>query len=246
MLLLPQLLTFALTLAALLALSRWIARQVQILGLRLTGDEQIAVMVYYLLLLPGIALHELSHVMAARLLGLKVGKLTLGPRRRGRSVELGSVTVGSGGALRDSLVGLAPFLSGTAVLLLVGYAVFDVAALGRTWATDGWSGVWRVVDGIWLVPDFWLWAYVIFAVSNAMTPSPADRQPWLLAGIYVGVALVLAYLLGGLPALTQALSAHIAGALQVLTLGFAFTLALDLIAAAGLLVAETAIVALRR
>ena len=31
-----------------------------------------------------------------------------------------------------------------------------------------------------------------------MTPSPADRQPWLMAGIYIGLALGVAYLLGAL------------------------------------------------
>jgi len=101
----------------------------------------------------------------------------------------------------------------------------------------------QVVDGIWLVPDFWLWAYVVFAVSNAMTPSPADRQPWLIAGIYLGVALLLAYLLGGLAVLPQSLAPQVAGALQVLTLAFLFTLALDLVAAVALWVLEAAIIA---
>ena len=239
----PQLLTFALTLTALLGLSRWIARQVQILGLHLTGNEGAALLAYYLLLLPGILLHELSHIGMARLLGLKVGKFSLGPRRQpGGTVELGSVMVRSGGVLRDSLVGLAPFLGGTVVLLLVSYWVFDVATLGQTWALSGWGGVLQAVDGVWLVPDFWLWAYVVFAVSNAMTPSPADRQPWLIAGIYLAVALLLAYLLGGLAVLPQTLAPQVAGALQVLTLAFLFTLALDLAAAAALWGAEIAIV----
>ena len=238
---LPQLLTFALTLTALLALSRWVAYQVQVLGLRLTGDQRMAQLAYYLLLLPGILLHEISHALMAKLLGLKVGRFSLGPRRRRNSIELGSVTVASGGVLRDSLVGLAPFLGGTVVLLLVGYRVFDVAALGRAWTASGWDGVLRALDGVWLVPDFGLWAYVIFAVSNAMTPSPADRQPWLVAGIYLGVTLGLAYLLGGLPVIPDAWSAQVAGVLQTLTLAFLFTLAVDLVAALVLWVADVVV-----
>jgi len=46
-------------------------------------------------------------------------------------------------------------------------------------------------------PRFWLWAYIIFVVSNAMTPSEADRQPWLVAGVYLLIAIVIAWLLGG-------------------------------------------------
>ena len=88
------------------------------------------------------------------------------------------------------------------------------------------------------MPDFWLWAYVIFVVSNAMTPSPADRQPWLVAGIYVGMAWCVAWLLGGLPLLAQALREQVSGALQVLTLGFLFTVAVNLVVAAALWLAE--------
>lgn len=244
--LLSQLISFVLTLAALTALSRWVALQVQRIGLRLTGNSQAAIMGYYLLLLPGILVHELSHLVMARLLGLKVGKFALGPKRRkNNSVELGSVTVSSGGAVRDSLVGLAPFLGGTAVLLAVGYLVFDVATLGQAWTDGGWRGVLAAVDGIWRVPDFWVWAYVIFAVSNAMTPSPADRQPWLIAGLYAAFALVIAYLLGGLPVLPPSWGIQAANALQLLTLAFLFTLAFDLLAAALLWVIEALIVLLQ-
>lgn len=240
--LLMQTLIFAATLTVFMALSRWINRQVQVIGLRVTGSSTVAVMLYYLLMFPGILLHELSHYLTAQLLGLKVGKFSMGPRKRRNAIELGSVTVSSGGTVRDSLVGLAPFLFGTAVLLWVSYRVFDVGVLGDRLAQEGWQGMLGSLDGIWLVPDFWVWAYVIFVVSNAMTPSPADRQPWLVAGIYVGIALVAVWLFGGLPILAEALRPRVAGALQGLTLGFLFTAAVNLVMAAVLWVTEVVIV----
>jgi len=242
MALLPQSFAFALTLTVLLLLSRWITRQVLWLGHRLTNDENAALVGYYLLLFPGILLHELSHVAMAKILRLKVGKFNLGPKPRRNSVELGSVMVSRGDALRESLVGLAPFLGGTIALLAIGFGVFDVDALGQAWRVGGWLGALRASDGIWRVPDFWLWAYLIFAISNAMTPSPADRQPWLAAGIYIGVALGVAYLLGGLAWLPVGLGDHVAGGLQVLTLAFTFTLIVDVLAAVALFVAEIIVV----
>ncbi len=236
--LLSQAAVFAVTLTVFMALSRWINRQVQVIGLRVTGSSTVAILLYYLLMFPGILLHELSHYLTAQLLGMKVGKFSMGPRKRRNAIELGSVTVSSGGAVRDSLVGLAPFLFGTAVLLLVSYQVFDVDALGRRLAAEGWQGMLAILDRIWLVPDFWVWAYVIFVVSNAMTPSPADRQPWLVAGIYVGIALVAVWLLGGLPILAEALRPQVIGALQGLTLGFLFTAAVNLVMAAVLWLTE--------
>jgi hypothetical protein len=246
MTLLAQTLAFAATLAALVYVSRWITRQVQLLGLRVTGDERAAQMTYYLLMLPGILLHELSHVIVARLIGLRVGELSLGPRMRTQtSIELGSVTVSRADVFRESLVGLAPFLSGTAVLVLVGTHVFDVEALGQVGAVAGAAGLLRALPGLWQVPDVWLWVYLIFVVSNAMMPSPSDRQPWLLAGIYLVVALGGVYLLVGLPAIPAWLANWAADALQVLTLSFVFTLILDFLVAAALWIAEAVILALQ-
>jgi hypothetical protein len=244
--LLAQTLAFTATLAALVVLSRWITRQVQLLGLHLTGDERAAQMTYYLIMLPGILLHELSHVIMARLVGLKVGEFSLGPRPRNQtSIELGSVTVSRADVFRESLVGLAPFLTGTTVLVLVGYRVFDVGSLGQAGSAAGAGGLVRALPGLWQVPDFWLWAYVIFVVSNAMMPSPSDRQPWLLAGIYLAVALGGVYLLAGLPAMPEALTRWAAGVLQVLTLSFLLTLVLDLAVAAAMWIAEALILALQ-
>jgi hypothetical protein len=246
MTLLAQALAFTGTLAGLVVVSRWITRQVQLLGLHLTDDERAAQMTYYLLMLPGILLHELSHLLVAKLVGLKVGELSLGPRAHNQtSIELGSVTVSRGDVFRESLVGLAPFLSGTAVLVLIGTAVFDVQALGYAGAAEGIGGLLRTLPEIWRVPDFWIWAYIIFVVSNAMMPSPSDRQPWLLAGIYLALALGGVYLLIGLPVLPAGVAKWATGVLQVLTLSFLFTLMLDLAAAAAMWIAEALILALQ-
>ncbi len=244
--LLSQLLIFTGTLAVFMAISRWINHRVQIIGLRVSNSNAVAVMLYYLLMFPGILLHELSHFVTARLLGLRVGKFMLGPKRRQNAIELGSVTVSSGGAVRDSLVGLAPFLFGTAVLLWVSYRVFDVAALAQAWETGGWHGIFLALDGIWRVPDFWLWAYIIFVISNAMTPSPADRRPWLVAAIYVGLAALVVWLLGGLPLVAEALRTQVVAALRSLTLAFMFTAAVNLVVAAMLWAIETVIIGLQR
>ncbi len=172
--------------------------------------------------------------------------------------------------MRDSLVGLAPWLTGTAILLFVSYRVFDVGALGQAWLLGGWLGVLQLLPGFGRVPDFGLWAYLIFAVSNAMTPSSADREAWLTAGIYLALALVGAGLLGillqpgglpsGWPGLGKAAEngfrvllpatgsgqqALAAGVLPALTLAFVFTVGLDAAAAALLLLVEFAIESLK-
>ncbi len=232
--LLTQFLAFAVTLIVLILLGRWVSIQVQTIGYLLSRNASVAMVSYYLLMFPGILLHELSHFITARLLGIKVTAFSLGPRRRKNSsaIELGSVVVYPGGPIRDSLIGVAPFVAGTVVLLFVSYLVFDVGALGRIWAAEGWSGFFRNVRTLPQTPDFWLWLYVMFAVSNSMMPSAADRQPWLLAGLYVAGVLVLAWIVGLFGYLSEAVWANVLGALQVLTLAFLFSVLVNVVVGA--------------
>jgi hypothetical protein len=244
MALLSQFLIFVILLALLIELGRWVTRQTQTIGWLLTGDQNATMVGYYLLMFPGIVLHEASHYFTAKLLGIKVTNFRLGPRRHknAKTVELGSVTVHSGGPIRDSLVGVAPFVAGTAVLLLVSYLVLDMTALGAAWDDQGWRGFIASAQGMPKTPDFWVWLYVIFAVSNAMMPSESDRKPWLLAGLYVAGIVLLAWVLGAFSFLSPSLWDSALGALQVLTLAFLFTVIVNAMIGTLLWIMATALV----
>ncbi len=238
---------FILTLLGLVVLSQWVSRRVQIVVLRLTGEETVAQMAYYLLFLPGIVLHELSHVVMAKLLGLRVGKVSLGPRRRDKySIELGSVTISRGDPFQESLVGLAPLLTGTAVLTLICYSIFDVGAMGEALRAGGWDAALGDLNRFWRVPDSALWAYAVFVVSNSMMPSSSDRRPWLLAGLYLALALSAVILLVGIPAIPTTFSDQAAGLFQALTLAFLFTLMVDVLVATALWVMDLIVVRFSR
>lgn len=246
--LLSQFLVLAVTLLVLVQLSRWVTRQVQTIGWLVSGDENVTMVGYYLLMFPGILLHELSHFVTARLLGIRVTDFRLGPRKRrnSKTIELGSVSVFSGGTIRDSLVGVAPFVAGTAVLLVVSFTVFDVDALGRVWAAQGWSGFFATAAGLPQTPDFWLWLYLIFAVSNAMMPSPADRKPWLLAGLYLAAIVAVAWIAGLFSRISPGVWDHVLGALQVLTLAFLFTVIVNVLVGSALWIIASLLMSARR
>ncbi|GAF95383.1 unnamed protein product, partial [marine sediment metagenome] len=69
------------SLVPLFFMKRWINRHIQGLGLLLMGDNETATLLYFVLLLPGILIHELSHWLAAKLLGVRTGKISLWPSR---------------------------------------------------------------------------------------------------------------------------------------------------------------------
>lgn len=235
---------FLVSLTILAGLSRWMSGLVQGLGWLLFGDERAAFLLTYVVFFPGIVLHELSHWVMAWLLGMRPRQLSLWPTVRGTRVEMGSVRMHSGGPLRDSLTGLAPLLVGSLTLLLVSYHIFDAALLRQAWSRGGFDAAWGAFWAAFRVPNAWLWAYLVFAVSNAMLPSPADRRPLLPLLLYVAIVGLAFYLIGWLPrlALPADVMVQVAGALRTLTTAFAFTVALDVLIALPLLAVQLLLV----
>ena len=199
---LPLLVLIA-TLPPLYLMQRWINRHLQGLGLLLTGDSDSATMIYFLALLPGIVLHELSHWVVAILLRVPVGKLSLWPKKKRRGqVRLGSVSVGVSDPLRASLIGVAPLVMGSLVILAVGQLVLGVSDLGRLLLHGTWADLWGELVAYWRVPDFLLWLYLIFAIANAMLPSESDRAAWPMMGLFLAGVTAVFVLVGGLSLVT--------------------------------------------
>lgn len=229
---------------ALVLLTQWITKHIQGIGLLLTQDGQIALFVYFGLIFPGVILHELSHALAAWLLGVKVRRFSIGikaSRSRGQkgSVALGSVEIASADPFRSSLIGLAPLVSGVIVILIIGSQVFGL----RPFVVNDLNRLWPELQAIYRTPDFWLWVYLVFAVSNAMLPSAADRHAWGTALIFLGLLVGFVYLTGLVQFLTigsfaLTVGSWVRNAVDQLTWAFGITVAVDLIIAATLFVAE--------
>jgi Zn-dependent protease len=95
-------------LVALIFLQRILHREIQAFFLILTRNPGVTQVIFALIFFPGVFLHELSHFIMAKLLGVRTGSLSLIPKPmpNGR-LRLGYVETASGGVVRDSLVGLA-------------------------------------------------------------------------------------------------------------------------------------------
>ncbi|MGB8645033.1 MAG: hypothetical protein WCF84_07330 [Anaerolineae bacterium] len=175
-----------------LFLQRWLHQHIQGLTFAVTGDPGCAMRFLFILLLPGVILHEASHWVVANLLFVRTGKVNLGlSRARGKQFSLGSVTVERSDSFRESLIGVAPFFVGLgAIILIAGYG-FDL------WPNTTLSYK-EMLDRVLSTANDWLtWVdlYLIFAVSTAMIPSESDREPWgQLLLIFGGIALIALFL----------------------------------------------------
>ncbi|MBP7964830.1 MAG: hypothetical protein KBG20_21740 [Caldilineaceae bacterium] len=228
----PSLLGLVLSLAVLAGLSRLLSRYVQLTVLHLTRSPDMVMVVYFLIFLPGVFIHEAAHWLMARLLGLKTGKFRVWPQRQGKYIGLGSVQVSSGGVIIDNLVGMAPLIAGTLLITLIGVGVFETDSLASA-LQQGRIGA--VVQTAWQTlgqADGGLWAYLIFVVGNVMMPSASDRHQLTPLLLYLLLAGVL-YLLLDLPRqwLTVGL-ANLTAPMDVLTSAIFFVIGLDLVAVA--------------
>jgi hypothetical protein len=130
-------------------------------SLLLFGNTAPGIALYSILVLPGTIIHELSHWIVAEVLGVRTGEIQIFPdlENRGENRRLGSVATAKSDPFRAFLIGVAPFISGLAILAVLG-----------TLLSDGWG-----------VFAWWINALIIYGImviGNGMMISESDRRTW--------------------------------------------------------------------
>ena len=210
-------------------LKRWITAHVQGVAFLLTGNPRIAMWLFWVIFFPGTFLHEVSHWLTAFLLGVKTGRFTLWPHlKKGGELQMGSVQVELSDPFRHSLIGLAPLIFGTIAVLLIGQGWLGLNRLGEALGSGNLELLVEALIRLFLVPDVWLWLYLIFAISNAMLPSASDRESWRAVLIYLGLTLMLTLGLGLNPNLSPELQNVGLTIIAYLLFAFIITITVDL------------------
>ncbi len=155
---------------------------------------------FSLFFFPGVLLHELSHFVAAVLLGVKTGRFSLIPQAMpdGR-LRLGYVETARSDLVRDALIGAAPLVAGMLFVAYIAVERLHMVVLWDTLRNGQMSLFWLGVTALPRMGDFWLWFYLVFAVSSTMLPSASDRNAWLPIGFVLIGLLVMAVLAGAGP-----------------------------------------------
>lgn len=220
------LILFAVGLGFFWATQRWLHRELQALILLLTRHPSVTIGIFSLLFFPGVLLHETSHFLMARLLGVRTGKFSLIPQTTPQgALRLGYVETARADWVRDTLIGLAPLLSGVAVTAWLGLNRLQLLPVGTALLATQWPALPALLGKVAAVPDFWLWLYLAFAVSSTMLPSASDRQAWLPLGLVLAVLLGVALAAGAGDWMLQNLAPGINRILLGLSAVFAISLA---------------------
>jgi hypothetical protein len=137
---------------------------------------------YYLLVMPGTIFHELSHLLACLVMGVRVGEVHLFRLRRlpDGSMSLGSVEHFGAGPVRSFLIGIAPIPLISAFLFLVWHLLVPTC-----------SGASVVVRS----PGFYGYVVLAFVIGMAMCPSRQDVRGFvefiLAAGVLGGIVALI-------------------------------------------------------
>lgn len=233
------LVSLLLCLAALLPVQRWAQERLQTVLRILTGDRRRALWVYAGLHLPGVVLHEASHWTAAWLLGVRPRAFSLRPvLRADGTYRLGYVSTAAVDPLRAAMIGAAPLVAGTIVLLGLSLFALQLPALAQAAVAGDPAGLARWVAASVGTPASAAVLYLLVVVSNTMAPSAPDRVAWLPASVILAALALVAAAAGLRPPASDGLLAPLEAVLWSLAGAFGLVLAVDLALAVPLAAAH--------
>lgn len=138
---------------------------------RLTRNDKKATVLLGFVFLPGTFIHEISHFITALFLLVPVGELNLMPEVMEGGVKLGSVGIGKTDFIRGSLIGLAPVISGAAIIFwAISYS------LSHGYLTNPWVVVALI--------------YIIFQITHTMFSSKQDLRAVLELIVFIIVVAI--------------------------------------------------------
>lgn len=220
-------------------------RELQAVFLLITRRVDVSLILVSILFLPGVLLHEASHYLVARLLGVPTGKISIIPRVQddGR-LQLGYVETTHTDILRDTLIGVAPLVAGVLFIAYVGVSQLGLPFIWENWVGGEPLSLYKALPYLYNSADFWMWFYLVFAVSSTMMPSRSDRRAWMPVAIIVVILLTLALLAGAGPWMWGNLASPLNQIFQVLVLVFGISLVIHVILVFPLLISRKLLVRL--
>jgi hypothetical protein len=191
------LISFVITLLPLVILQRLLHREIQAVLLIVTRNPQLTVGLFSFLFFPGVFLHELSHLLMAKILRVRTGNFSLIPTTlpNGR-LQMGYVETEQTDIIRDALIGLAPLIAGSSFIAYAGLYQLGLSTLLDVLTNGQTELFWMGIKLLPKVSDFYVWFYFIFAISSTMMPSESDRHAWLPLALWTAVLLALAIFAG--------------------------------------------------
>jgi hypothetical protein len=168
-------------------------------GWLVTKQLQTTTILYYAFFLPGIVIHEFVYWAAAGLLNVRADRVLEWPKQQEvAELKLNFVRLApKTGPIRLALITISPFVVGVFLIWLIANNVLDISAITQNMQSGFLADLSQALDRLTSTPDFWLWIYVIFTISNTLTPAhPEHLRGWWMILSALGVAFIVLVFLG--------------------------------------------------
>jgi len=192
-------------------IERWLHQHIFKVGWLLTNNYQITTVLYYIIFLPGILLHESTLWLTAGLLNVRADRAIQFPEQQ----EIGELRLNfirlsaETGLIRLTLIKMAPLLAGVAALWAISGHVLNLDQFAD--ASGAVDDLAVAVSQMLSSADFWLWFYLAFTVANTMFPEMPKKLSagqWARLAVSAAACLLLIWWLGGALDLSIALGAE--------------------------------------
>jgi len=240
---LSNLLTPWLMLAGVLILliyaEKWVHRHLYGVGWVLTNNRKSATALYYVLLLPGVFVHEFTQYLVAGALNVRIKRVIAWPEAQDNgTLRLNFITVQRASPLEKALIGAAPLAVGLTLVWVISNYILNLENVLAALSQGDLNRFAEALRQLGRTPDFYLWLYLMFAIGNAMLPTPADREGWpLVLGIFAGI-LAFLVAIGVGEVLLQTFTGPVAHGIELLATAFLTVLLVQIPAMVAIAILE--------
>lgn len=204
-------------LLSLFFLARLLSKTLYLFFFLLTNNQNTSIHLLAYFLLAGTLVHEISHLFMAGVLGVSTGELSIIPEIEDQEVKVGTLKIAKVDPFRRTLVGLAPTLIGTTLIVFINNFFLNLQNLTLSSVFNLFSSPLNLV-----------FCYLLLVISLSMFSSRKDLEA-IFIPLFVFFCFGLVYYLSGLKLIfPEKFINSLNLFLQNLNLVFLFTLFLEL------------------
>ncbi len=224
-------------------LERWLHQHIFKVGWLIFKNFQHTTLIYYTFFLPGVILNQLVYWLVAGVLDVRAERaIRLPEKQEVAELKLNFIKLSKKASpAKVSIISLSPFLAGLLFILIAMNNIFHVNTAFADF--DGTlNSFFTSIGRITNVPDFWLWAYLLFTVANTMMPDFKQIYGLRLILTIIGVIFIALLFIGvGDEIANATINGPILSLLNTLSGAFAFVIILDIVVVGILAIIENSI-----
>jgi hypothetical protein len=212
-------------------LERWLHQHIFKVGWLVTKNFHTTTIFYYTFLMPGVVLHEISLWFMAGIMNVRAERAIQWPEAQEiAELRLNFIKLSKNAPpLKVAIISIMPLIAGLGVVWFIANNVLNIQGFLDILSSGQLEDVGAAVNLLTSTPDFWLWVYLLFAISNTMMPRFENLRGGRIILIIIAVILVALFVLGVGDDVVVSASAALNNGASILAGAFAVIIGFNLV-----------------